>query len=289
MSFSVVIVLHDSGEHLRRLLASFDRVALRPQVICVDSGSRDDGPQIARTWGAELLTLDGNPGFGAANNAGLALAQHEVTVLLNPDCVLLDDGLTRLAALAQRREALIVPRLLNPDGSVQRSAHPRPGTIEGLIAAVVPPRILPARLRVRLEPYRAEAPRTVGWAIAACVAGRTTLLRRLGPFDARAFLFYEDLQLCLDARAAGVPTVLHPQIELTHVGGHATGPALGTGVLELEAARRRTVVGAACGPRALRIDDLSQWLTFRLRALVRREPKRNRAMAAALRLARRSS
>ena len=42
--------------------------------------------------------LAGNPGFGAANNAGVARARHDVTVLLNPDCELLDGGLADLAA-----------------------------------------------------------------------------------------------------------------------------------------------------------------------------------------------
>ena len=40
-----------------------------------------------------------------------------------------DDALSRLAAIARERpRALHAPRLLNSDGSVQRSAHPRPGT-----------------------------------------------------------------------------------------------------------------------------------------------------------------
>jgi len=41
--------------------------------------------------------------------------------LLNPDVELLDDGLLRLVAEARSRRALLVPRLLNADGSIQRS------------------------------------------------------------------------------------------------------------------------------------------------------------------------
>ncbi|HEY5143189.1 MAG TPA: glycosyltransferase family A protein, partial [Solirubrobacteraceae bacterium] len=158
MSFSIVVVLHDSAAHLRRLLASLDaHLAQRPQVICVDSGSRDDGAQVAREWGAQTLVLDGNPGFGTANNAGIALAAHPVSALLNPDCLALDDGLERLATLAAARRALVVPRLLNADGSVQRSAHPPPGGREAYLAALVPPRVLPRAARERLEPFRAGA------------------------------------------------------------------------------------------------------------------------------------
>ena len=180
-----------------------------PQLIVVDTDSSDDGPALARAAGAEVVELGGNPGFGAANNAGVARARHPVTVLLNPDCELLDGSLARLVARADDGR-LWVPRLLNPDGSVQRSAHPLPGTAGALLPALVHPPLLPEPLRERVEPYRAERPRSVGWAIAACLAARTDVLRRLGPFDARQFLFFEDMDLCLRARAAGIPTVLDP-------------------------------------------------------------------------------
>jgi N-acetylglucosaminyl-diphospho-decaprenol L-rhamnosyltransferase len=287
VSFSVVVVLHDSAADLRLLLASIDRHLVdHPQVVCVDSGSTDDGPEVARAWGAEVVVLDGNPGFGAANDAGVALAAHEVTVLLNPDIELLDGGLARLAALAATRDALLVPRLLDPDGSVQRSAHPAPGTVSALLPAVVHPRALPRPLRERADPWRAERPRRVGWAIAAAVAADTATLRRLGPFDPAPFLFYEDLDLCLRAAAAGVPTELRPEVALRHRGGHSTEPHFGGEPLEILARRRREVVGANLGRRALALDDAAQALTFATRALVKRDRRRERAQLAALRSAR---
>ncbi len=244
--WTAVVVLHDSAPDLRVLLASIDRcLARRPRVICVDSGSDDDGPEIAADWGAELLVLDGNPGFGAANNAGIARVRTEVAVLLNPDVELRDDGLERLAAAAASRDALVVPRLLNADGSVQRSAHPRPGTVEALLPAAVPPPLLPRGLRERADPWRAGALRQVGWAIAAALAARADTLRALGPFDPTAFLFYEDLDLCLRARDRGVPTILEPGVALWHRGGHSTAQYFGGEPLLLHARRRRAVVGAS--------------------------------------------
>ena len=288
--WTAVVVLHDSAPDLRALLASIDRcLRRRPHVICVDSGSGDDGAEIAADWGAELLVLDGNPGFGAANNAGLARVRTEVAVLLNPDIELRDDGLERLAARAHARDALFAPRLLNADGSLQRSAHPRPGTVAGLLPALVHPRLLPRGLREHADPWRAGTPREVGWVIAAALAARTATLRALGPFDASAFLFYEDLDLCLRARARGVPTILDPGVALVHRGGHSTGAYFGGEPLLLHAQRRREVIAADLGPRALRLDDAAQALTFATRALVKgpRRGRRERAQLHALRRARR--
>lgn len=291
-AYACVVVLHDSAADVDRLLASVDRcLPARPEVVCVDSGSRDDGADRARAWGAHVVRLDGNPGFGAANNAGLARVRAPVTVLLNPDCELRGDDLDRLAALAAGRDALLAPRLLNGDGTVQRSAHPVPGGWDAFAPALLHPGLLPRPLRERFDPWRSAAPRRVGWAIAACLAAPSALLRRLGPFDPAHFLFSEDLDLCLRAAAAGIPTELRPELAVVHHGGTSTAAAFGGEPFGDIAAARRRVVGARLGPRALARDDAAQAVTFATRAaarmLLRRDASRERAQLAALRTARR--
>jgi GT2 family glycosyltransferase len=199
----------------------------------------------------------------------LARAGGDVTVLLNPDTVPRPGALEALAILARERDALHVPRLLHPDGTVQDSAHARPGRPRGLWP-------WPA------APWRSSREREVGWAVAACLAARTETLRGLGPFDAAAFLFYEDLDLCLRAARRDVPTVLHPSVEVVHVGGHSTASV---DRLRIEAERRREVVSARLGRRALLLDDAGQALEFAVRAPWR---PRARAQLAALRAARRA-
>jgi GT2 family glycosyltransferase len=267
MPFTVVVVLHESAAELAVLLRSLDaHLTARPQVVVVDTGAPDGGAEHAAAWGAEVLERRDNPGFGAASNAGVERARHPVTVLLNPDCELLDDALDRLAGAAARHPgALHAPRLLDPDGSIQRSAHPLPGTIGALAGALVHPPVLPTALRDRLEPYRTEWPRTVGWAIGACLAAGTAVLRELGPFDPAAHLFAEDMELCLRARATGRPTILHPELRIRHTGGHAT--QRDGEPFDVLARRRREVVRATRGPRALALDDLAQAATFATRAL----------------------
>ncbi len=266
MSFTVLTVLHRSAPELARLLASLDRFAGPHQLVVVDTGPDDGGSALARAAGAQVLPLPENPGFGPANTAGLVLAEHPITVLLNPDVVLLDDGLARLVAAAEARDALHVPALRNLDGSPQRSAHPVPGSLRELVPALLPAPVLPARVLRRAEPWRpdGQGTRPVGWAIAAALAARTRTLRALGPFD-DAFLHYEDLDLCLRARAAGHPTLLHPSVVLEHTGGHSTSRSPTR--LEDEARRRRAVIAVRLGARAGRRDDVAQALTFATRGL----------------------
>lgn len=121
MSLTVVTVIHDSAPHLRALLASLDAQP-EHRLVVVDTGSADDGAAIARQAGAELVDLPDNPGFGAANNAGLQRATGDVIALLNPDIVLVPGALDALARAARATDALHVPRLRNPDGSPDRKS-----------------------------------------------------------------------------------------------------------------------------------------------------------------------
>lgn len=290
MRLSVVTVLHDSAASIGPMLESLNLLGEpAPQVICVDSGSGDAGPETAGEFGAELIRMDGNRGYGASCNAGVAAATEDVTVLLNPDTRLLDNGLLRLARAAEGNRVVLAPRLLNSDGSVQRSAHPLPGGVSSLLAAVIPPRALPAAFGRRLEPFRSPAPVEVGWAIGACLVAPTALLRELGPFDPSVFLYGEDMDLCLRARAAGAQVVYRPDVVVMHEGGHSTSSALATpDRLQMQARRRREVVAAQLGSHALARDDMAQRLTFRIRASVGRHRRENLAQLAALAAAQKS-
>lgn len=250
MSWAAVIVLHRSRNHLARLLPTLHA----PQLVVVDTGPDDGGARLARDHGATVIERRDNPGFGAANNVALRQVTQPVTVLLNADTIDHDGVLPELAHRAQR-PGLHAPRLLNDDGSVQRSAHPLPGTLGAFLPAASP--WLPKPLRERAEPYRAATPRTVGWAIAACLAAPTHLIR----FDERIHLFAEDMELCLRARRQGLRTYLHTDLALTHTGGHS----IEREPFQQLAQNRHDVVRATLGRRAATLDDAAQLLTFALR------------------------
>ena len=133
-----------------------------PELLVVDNASTDQVAEAAAGWKgrSRLIALSENLGFGAASNVGVAEAAGEVTVLLNPDTELLDDGLDRLAATAAELGGLVGPRLLNTDGSVQPSASgPRRRSVAlgpGAAAGDGPARRLPGAHRAL--PARAPAP-----------------------------------------------------------------------------------------------------------------------------------
>jgi len=249
--YAVVVVLHRSRAHLARLLPTISP----DELIVVDTGANDGGAQLAEDHGARVIERRDNPGFGAANNVALEHVTAEITVLLNPDIVGSPHALARRA----HAPGLHAPRLLNEDGTTQRSVHALPGTWGAFVPAVSP--LAP----VRALPHTATRPRTVGWAVAAALAARTQTLRDLGPFDPQIHLFAEDMDLCLNARARGIPTIFHPDLTLTHTGRHSVDNE----PFEVLARQRRDVIRRRLGTKAQRRDDAAQLLTFATRALAK--------------------
>jgi N-acetylglucosaminyl-diphospho-decaprenol L-rhamnosyltransferase len=271
---AIVTVTHNSSRELEALLDSVARHLPGAQMICVDCGSDDDSVAVAagRSW-VTSVALGENAGFGRGCNRGLEHVTAPVTVLLNPDVVLIDSSLRELAteaARADRPERLLAPALLNADGTRQDGVHAAPGSAADLLGTLVPDALLPGRSGTALTPWRARHPRPVGWAIGAALAARTSTLRRLGPFNEQMFMYGEDLELGLRAGMAGVVTWFWPRARVIHTGAHATVGAFGGEDYARLARSRHAAIAIARGERAAGRDDAAQALTFASRVAVKR-------------------
>ena len=290
---TLVTVTHDSEDELGRLLRSVGRHLPGARVVVADSGSLDGSVAMARTWPGTAAVVElGDVGYGRAANAGLARVGTPACVVLNPDVELVDDSLAALAAEALRPDAperLLAPLVLRPDGTRQDSVHPEPVSAASAIAALVPPAALPPPVREAVQPWRADCPRAVAWAVGCCLGARTETLGRLGPFEERIFLYAEDLELGLRARDHGIATWWWPYARVVHREAHATERTFAGEPFELLARQRHAVVAERRGERAARWDDRLQAATFAnriaLKALLGRSNGRERRQLAALRRA----
>jgi GT2 family glycosyltransferase len=282
-----VTVLHDSEREVRALMASIDRHLPGARLVAVDSGSSDAGADVVREGGGTLVDAGENVGFGRGTNAGLALVEEPVTVIVNPDVELLDSSLAALAGELRRDDRILAPLVVAPDGSREQSAHAEPASAPELMTAALPPAVLPRRLRSAVQPSSADRPRRVAWAVGACLVGRTATFRRLGPFDERAFLYAEDMDLGLRAADAGIETWFRPDARVLHRRAHATEPAFGGEAFGLLARRRAEVVAERRGPGRARADRAVQAATFlnriALKSVLGRSSERERAQLRALR------
>ncbi|MBV6287011.1 glycosyltransferase family 2 protein [Pseudomonas aegrilactucae] len=88
MKVSIVIPMFNEARHIGRTLQSARKAAeaagLDCELIVVDNGSRDDGPQIARNLGAQVLSLPGLT-IGALRNRGAQACSGDWLAFLDAD------------------------------------------------------------------------------------------------------------------------------------------------------------------------------------------------------------
>ena len=219
---SVVIVNWNTRELLRACLASLpwnsDRLSL--EVIVVDNASEDGSAEMVSSGfpAVRLIRNAENVGFVRANNQGLRAATGDHLFMLNSDTELWPGCIERLVEVAASdpRIGAVGPRLLNTDGTTQRSAAPFPQAVH---------RFFPSRFESRYEAClqrRVEASAdhtaTVAWLAGAALLFRRDVLDVVGPLDERYFMWYDDVDWSQRLRKAGYQRVFVAEAEVVHHG-----------------------------------------------------------------------
>jgi len=193
--------------------------------VVVDHGSADGTLELVRERFPEATVVrQENRGLGAGWNAGLRATDTPYVLILNADAWVLGDAVERLVAFAEEhpRAAYIGPRLLNPDGSLQRSVRGFP-TLWRLATEYFFLRKLAPRSRLLNAFYGGgfahDRVREAEFLMGACMLVRRRAVEEVGPLDERFFLFSEETDWCYRFRAAGWQVLFYPGAEVVHVGG----------------------------------------------------------------------
>lgn len=197
--WALVTVTFNSSAKLRK---HWSDVVIPEEVewIVVDNGSADDSANVASEFGARVVALEENCGFGAANNIGFARSTAPYVAFVNPDVTPNVQDLALLERfLSDSPTALVAPQLLNSDGSFQPNGRGTP-----YLASKVLHRLNPGAQEGTYRRYAGSGEVTqVVWLTGAVVAGRRDRLSCLGPWDERFFVYYEDSDLGLRNKVAG--------------------------------------------------------------------------------------
>ena len=224
----LVIVNYRSYQELTRCLASLEpnhRALARVVVVDHESDGRVAATVSARFPWIELVQRPTNEGFAKGVNLGVARGHASFVLLLNPDCVVDGNAIEQLVACAQgRRELAVVgPRILNPDGTIQGSARRFPGWssfFAGRSSWLT--RRFPNNPLSRWNlPWRSETSETreVDWVSGACMLVRRTAFEQVGGMDERFFLYWEDADLCRRLAEHGWRVAYFPGVTIEHAGG----------------------------------------------------------------------
>lgn len=187
------------------------------QAIVVDNASGDGSAEaISATisengwqW-ATVLPLPTNGGFSAGNNAAIrrVLAQPSPPrwiMLLNSDTLVRPGACAELIRVGESHPAagLIGPRLEWPDGQPQVSCFRNISPLTELLAAAATGPVTRLFRRQDVPIPQPDDATDIQWLSFACVLIRSKVVDRIGLMDEGYFMYYEDVDYCRRARAAG--------------------------------------------------------------------------------------
>ncbi|MBN3723538.1 glycosyltransferase [Burkholderia sp. Ac-20379] len=211
------------------------RGSLSAVVVLIDNGG------LAPEAGADLLQRlnltdiegrivsgHGNVGYGRGHNLAIGAAETGFHLILNPDIDLAPDALSQAFAFLDSHPevGLLSPYVAGPDGAMQYLCRRRPTVVSLFVRG-----FLPARWRAPFAALLADYEmRDVidgehvlfdPPIVSGCfMLFRAEILRKVGGFDPRYFLYFEDYDLSL--RAHEVTRVAYvPAVRTAHYGGHA--------------------------------------------------------------------
>jgi GT2 family glycosyltransferase len=218
---SIVIVNWNTRELLLRLLGELFPAGAPPgdwEVIAVDNASSDGSAAAAAAAfpAAVVLPQPVNGGFAHGVNCGVERARGDWVLLLNTDTQVSRAAIAAFLAEAEKEPGAAVfgPRIVDERGVLQRSVWRRHRPLSQLVAALGVARLLD----------QLRAPRPGGAVDVDCVSGCVFLIRRialerLGGFDERFFLYFEEADFCERVRRAGMRVRWLPATTFVHRGG----------------------------------------------------------------------
>ena len=227
----VVIVNRNSGAQLRECLQSFAAVAdddVAARVTVIDNASTDGSSEgLEASMPLAVVRNADNRGFGAACNQGAAGSEADFLLFLNPDTRLMPGSFAEpvryLRAHENERVGIVGIQLVDADGRVARNTARAP-TAWSMVGNSVgfdrlAPRLFPPHF---VTEWAHDQTRTVDQVMGAFFLVRRSLFEVLGGFDERFFVYYEDLDFSVRARAQGWRSVYLSTAQAFHRGQGTT-------------------------------------------------------------------
>ncbi len=223
---AIIIVTYNSEDHIQECLRSVleQRQEVSQEIIVLDNQSQDQTVAIVREKfpSIKLLRPGKNLGFAAGVNYAARHAKAEMLLLLNPDTVIVNHAVDVVVGFARANPTfgLYGGRTLKPDGSLDPSSCWGEPTLWSTAMFGMGLSTLFRRNRLfdpeSLGGWARNSVREVGVVTGCFLLVSRSIWNKLGGFDERYFMYGEDVDLAMRARAAGHHPVICPDAEIVH-------------------------------------------------------------------------
>ncbi|NGX42810.1 MAG: N-acetylglucosaminyl-diphospho-decaprenol L-rhamnosyltransferase [Chlamydiae bacterium] len=228
---SIIVLTYNTKELIQRCLDSLLEAStgLDVEIIVVDNGSTDNAiPELSSKYQTvKFVKIDNNVGFGGGNNVGIQQAKGSYIVLLNSDAFFHSGALaTAIKHMIENPTiGLGGAQLVKEDGSWLPSARLFPSVLNHfLMISGLANKFPRSRFFGRMDRSWDISNKIVevDWVPAAFSIIRRDVLNKVGTFDKRFFLYFEEVDLCKRIKAAGYSVCYFPDVVVTHLCGKTT-------------------------------------------------------------------
>ncbi len=217
---TVVIVNYNVKDLIQNCLSSIYKYCgnIALELIVIDNASTDGSVVMIQNKfpACILISNKTNAGFSEANNQGIRIAKGDFILLLNPDTELRNDSISGMMTYLNKHPsiAMLAPKLLNTDGSLQISCCKFPSVLNIIVEALY----LHILFKLRQYPLsNFDTIFDVDYAAGACLLFHKDLINKIGYLDTNLF-WMDDVDYCYRAKTVG-SVVYFPQSKIIHHSG----------------------------------------------------------------------
>jgi GT2 family glycosyltransferase len=199
----------------------------QPEIIVIDNNSVDDSVKLVKQFGypINLILNDNNIGFARACNQGIQLAKGNYIFLLNPDTELLNDALNIFFDFMEKKGNELVwcvgAQIFNEYRNPSKSYGHFPTLfdvffeqfgIKGILLKCFRTKNL---IQNKIINQILEVPYVMGCDMFI----KKRVLDKIGLFNEKFFLNFEETELSLRAKKAGYVSIILPNVKILHYSG----------------------------------------------------------------------
>lgn len=190
------------------------------KLYVVDNNSTDGTVEHIKTNypQVKMIALDKNVGFGAGHNEAIKVIDSDYHAVINPDIILIENSIKKMVEYLESNKdiGLLSPKICFPNGKEQ------------ILGKKVPhlKYIFASRLRGEepgklLKEYAMldrdlTKPTEIENATGCFMMFRTSVLKKIGGFDERYFMYFEDADITREAKKLS-RVVYYPDAVVSHV------------------------------------------------------------------------
>ena len=232
--FTACIVTYNTEqEELNRILNCFKKIKLKFKLWISDNSEKDILRNFIENFSDDRIKYifnNSNKGFGAGHNIVLQKLieeneKSEFHLMINADVFFKENTIEKIIAYMRKNSDIgqIGPRIYESNGEINRSCRLLPTPLNLIFRRFFPVKSIVEKMDYSYEMKWYDYKSTIEVPIlSGCfIFVRTDILKDIGVFDERYFMYMEDYDLC---RRIGkkYKVVFYPKVNIVHEHGKAS-------------------------------------------------------------------